>query len=69
MEKKKIMEKHLNLILDLDNKIPGFLHFYKNLSCLLNKAYIDRCLIIEKNLRKYFGKNPIIIKDEFYEIE
>ena len=63
------MKKHLNLILDLDDEIPGFLHFCENLSCLLNKAFIDRCLTNEKNLRKYFRKNPIIIKDEFHEIE
>ena len=50
-------------------KIPGFLHFYKNLSNLLNKTFTDKFLTNEKNLRKYFGKNPIIMKDEFHENE
>ena len=48
------MKKRLNLVLDLDDKIPGFLHFYKNLSCLLNKAFIDRCLTNEKKFKKIF---------------
>ena len=76
---KKLADKILEKIKDNEEipepqfrfgyKIPGFFHFYKNLSCLLKKAFTDRFLTNEKKLRKYFGKNPIIIKDEFHEIE